>query len=179
MIERRVVSRYAAALFSAALKADAVDRVESDLGMISYLMEANPNLVSAMRSPVVGDETKKAILGDVSRGSLHEITLRYLDLLIEKKREEVLFLTEEEYIKLADVHRGIINAEVYSAVALSGDQVELLQAKLSATTGKRVQIAGHVDPTLLGGVQVRIGDTVIDGSIKGQLDALRHQLLGS
>lgn len=178
MIERRVVSRYASALFSAAVKADAVDRVESDLGMISYLMEANPNLVAAMRSPVVGAETKKAIISDVSRDSLHEITLRYLDLLINKKREEVLFLTENEYIKLADEHRGIVNAEVYSAVKLTDDQAELLQAKLSATMGKRVQVARHVDATLLGGVQVRIGDTVIDGSIKGQLDALKHQLLG-
>ncbi len=177
MIERRVVSRYASALFSSALKADAVDRVESDLGMISYVMEANPNLVSAMRSPVVSVETKKAIIADIARDSLHEITRRYLDLLIDKRREEALFLTEDEYVKLADEHRGVVNAEVFSAVKLTEDQAELLQTRLSATMRKRVAVVRHVDPALLGGVQVRIGDIVIDGSIKGRLDALKHQLL--
>ncbi len=187
MIERRIVRRYASALFAAASKADAVDQVESDLGLVSYTLFGGdiispPNKVTlweALVSPMLPPERKHEILSGVFEGKVSEITLSYLKLCVDKRREEVIPETESEYIALANEARGIIEAEVTSAAELSEDQERRLVAKLSQTTGKQVELAKKVDPALIGGLLVRMGDTVIDGSIRGQLEAIRERLLGS
>jgi len=177
VIERRIVRRYASALFGAASKADAVDAVESDLGLVGYVLESSPALWDAMVSPIIPPAKKREILGDIFEGKVHKITLAYLGLLADKRREEALRQTESEYVILANEARGIVQAEVTSATPLDEDQEARLVAKLSATTGKQIQLAKRVDPSAIGGVLVRIGDTVIDGSVRGQLAALRERLL--
>jgi len=177
MIPRRVVRRYAAALFSAARKAGVIDRVESDLGLVSYVLDSSPALADAIESPVIPPEKKHDIIRDIFGGNVHEITLSYLLLLVDKRREEAIRQTEEEYIKFANKARGIVDAEVTTAVHLDESEETRIQAKLNAMTGKQVRLIKTVDPNIIGGVLVRIGDTVIDGSIKGQLAALREQLL--
>lgn len=177
MIERRIVRRYATALFNAARRAKAIDRVESDLGLVSYTLEAMPSLMEAMHSPLVPRERKKTILRDIFADKVHEVTLSYFDLLVEKRREEVVLDTEPEYIALADEARGIVKAEVTAAVRLTQEEESRLAARLSAMTGRQAQLSVEVDPDIIGGVMVKIGDTVIDGSIRGQLEALRERLL--
>lgn len=177
MIERRIVRRYASALFSAASKADVVDRVESDLGFVSYVTESSPALWDAMISPIIPRAKKEQILVDLFGERVHEITLNYLKLLVDKRREEALKETEAEYVGLANEARGIVDAEVTSAVALDEEQEKKLIAKLTAMTGKRIVLSKRVDRGLVAGVLVRIGDTVIDGSVRGQLAALREELL--
>lgn len=177
MIEPRIVRRYAAALFARARKADAIDRIESDLGLVTHTLRACPDLVDALVSPVIPADKKHAIIAGVFGGSIHEITLSYLDLLVEKRREEAAVLTEAEFVDMANEARGIVDAEVTTAVRLSEDEVSALRSKLSAVTGKNVQLKLAVDSAIIGGVAVRIGDRVIDGSVRGQLVALREKLL--
>lgn len=177
MIERRIVRRYATALFNAASKAGVVDAVESDLGLVGYTIESSPALWDAMVSPIIPPAKKRQILGDIFGGKVQEITLAYLGLLMDKRREEALRVTESEYVLLANEARGIVQAEVTSATPLDEDQEARLVSKLAATTGKKIELAKRVDPAVIGGVLVRIGDTVIDGSVRGQLAALREKLL--
>ena len=177
MIERRVVRRYATALFNAASKAGVVDSVESDLGLVSFTTETSPALMEAIRSPLVPASKKHDVLNAIFGDKVHQITLSYLMLLVDKRREDAIPLTEEEYVLLANEARGIITAEVVSAVKLSEDEENRINAKIALMTGKSVQLEKHVDPGIIGGIMVRIGDTVHDGSIKGQLKALRDRLL--
>lgn len=177
MIERRIVRRYAEALFNAASKADMIDGIESDLGLITYTFETSPSLMEAFKSPLVPAEVKRNIMRDIFADKVHEITLSYLDLLIDKRREEVILGTEEEYISLANEARGMLIADVTTAVKLIEDEESALKAKLSKMTGKSIQLQKIVDPSIIGGVIVRIEDRVIDGSIKGQLAALKEELL--
>lgn len=177
MIERRIVRRYASALFSAASKANAVDQVESDLGLVSYVFEASPKLTESARSPLVPASKKKEILKDIFGGKVHELTLSYLDLLVDKRREDAIAATEAEYVLLANEARGIVLAHVSSAVELTPQERKSLASAISDMTGKKAQLDLDIDAELIGGVLVRIGDTVIDGSIRGQLGALRVQLL--
>jgi F-type H+-transporting ATPase subunit delta len=177
MIERRIVRRYAAALFAAASKADAVDTVESDLGLVVLTLQSSPELWETITSPIVPSENKRAILEDIFKGKVHEITLLYLGLLVDKRREEAALQTQEEYVLLANEARGIVDAEATTAKPLDESEQAQLVAKLSSMTGKQIRLQCIIDPAVIGGVLVRIGDRVIDGSVKGQLEALREQLL--
>ncbi len=177
MIEGRIVRRYATALFNAARNSNAIDRVESDLGLVSYTFESMPSFMEAMRSPLVARDTKKRILREVFGGKIDEVTLSFLDLLVEKRREDVALQTEPIYIALADESRGIVKCEVTTAVPLTKSEEAALAKKLSATTGKTAQLSVTIDPKIIAGLLVRIGDTVIDGSVQGQLEALREKLM--
>jgi F-type H+-transporting ATPase subunit delta len=98
-----------------------------------------------------------------------------MELLVDKRREEALLKTEFEYVLLANEARGIINADIRTAVRMSDDQVNAITAKLESLTGKKIHLIKTIDPKLIGGVEVRIGDEVIDGSIRGQLAELRKR----
>lgn len=178
MIDGRIVKRYASALFGSAQQADVVDLVESDLGLISYTFESNPNLAQAIESPLIPSPKKREIVADVFQGKIHEVTLFYLYLLIDNRREPVIIETERVYIELANEARGIVCADVTAAVELTEEELHKLKAKLSDYTGKRVALNLEIDPAIIGGLIVRIGDTVMDGSVKGQLERIREDFLG-
>jgi F-type H+-transporting ATPase subunit delta len=176
MIATRIVRRYAAALFRAAQKAGLIDAVESDLGLVSFLFENSPDMWDAIRSPVVSPEKKHQVLRDVFAGKVQQITLDYLGLLVDKHREEVIAKTQGEYVDLANEARGLIEVDVTTAVDLDVDNETRLKGKLGQLTGKQVRLRRMVAPEIMGGVIVKIGDRVIDGSIRGRLAALRERL---
>ena len=176
MIATRIVRRYAAALFRTAQRAGLIDAVESDLGLVSFLFENSPDMWGAIRSPVVSPERKRQILRDVFAGRVQQVTLDYLDLLVDKRREEVIPETQGEYVALANEARGLVEADVTTAVTLDTDDETRLRDKLGALTGKHVRLRRLVEPEIVGGVIVKIGDRVIDGSIRGRLAALKEKL---
>lgn len=176
MIERRIVRRYATALFKAAKDEGVIDRIESDLGLVAYVIEMSPDLFDTIKSPIVPKDIKKNIVKSVARDRLHPITLNYLFLLIDKGREEAILDTEQEYLQLANEERGIVTAQVVTAIKLNEEQENLLKEKLSKITGKKIHLIKVAIPEVLGGVLVRIGDVVIDGTIKGQLEMLKEKL---
>lgn len=178
MIQSRVVRRYAAALYSAASKAAAEDRVESDLGLITYTAESVPRLMEAVTSPLIPAEKKRALLRDLFADRVHPLTLNYLYLLVEKRREGAITLTEHEYARIASEARGIAKAQVITAQPMTEEEESELGARLSAMSGRNVRLEPRVAPEVLGGVMVRIGDTIIDGTLRGQLQALRRELSG-
>ncbi|MDI6827573.1 MAG: F0F1 ATP synthase subunit delta [Armatimonadota bacterium] len=170
--------RYAGALFAAAKASDCIDLVESDLGLVTYSLENVPQLAEVLKQPLIPIERKKEIVKDIFSGRVQELTLDFLDLVIEKRREFILTEVEKEYVKLANEYRGVLPIKVTSAVPLTSDEKSMLRTKLEAFTGKRVELELHEDPSLIGGLVVRIGDTVIDGSVKGYLESLKNQMLG-
>ncbi|MDH7482247.1 MAG: F0F1 ATP synthase subunit delta [Armatimonadota bacterium] len=173
-----LAKRYAAALFEAAKASDSIDLVESDLGLVTYSLESVSQLTEVLEQPLIPIERKKEIVRDIFSGRVQELTLNFLGLVIEKRRERILTEVEKEYVKLANDYRGIVLVQVTSALPLTLDEKSALRAKLEAFTGKQVELELHEDPTLIGGLVLRIGDTVIDGSVKGYLESLRNQMLG-
>ncbi|MFQ3549371.1 MAG: ATP synthase F1 subunit delta [Armatimonadota bacterium] len=176
MIEKRIVRRYATALFKAAKDEGVIDRIESDLGLVAYVIEMSPELMNTIKSPVVPKDVKKNIVKSVANDRLHPITLNYLYLLIDKGREEAILDTEQEYLDLANEERGVVTAQVVTAIKLDEEQENLLKEKLKKMTGKNIHLVKVAIPEVLGGVLIRIGDRVIDGTIRGQLDKMKENL---
>lgn len=175
---RAIARRYAGALFEAAKQAEAIDFVESDLGLITYSLQTMPRLKEALEHPLIPAERKKVIIADVFKGEIQDVMLHFLSLIVDKRREDILEDVEQEYVRLANEFRGVVTAMVTSAVPLAASEKSELRGKLEDLTGKKVELELGEDPALIGGLVVRIGDTVMDGSVRGYLASLKNQLLG-
>lgn len=173
----RVVRRYASALFAQAQALGVIDLVESDLGLITYSLDTIPNLSEAFFSPVIPPARKREIVRLVFHNKIHDLTLSYLELLIDKRREELIRITESEYIRLANDARGIVLARVTTAVELTEPEMVRLKDRLCKHTNRNVDLQLEIDQSIIAGVVVRIGDTLLDGSVAGFLERLREKLL--
>lgn len=173
----RAAKRYATALFEAAQKIGALDAVEKDLSSVIELMGHTPALRGMWESPLVPAGRKRDIIGKVLGKSLHPLTLAFLRLLVDKRREEVLDPVQFELRLLSDRANHLLRADAVFAVTPSSEERAALQHSLQERTGEQVQLTVEVDPDILGGVIVRMQDTIIDGSVRGALERLREQLL--
>jgi F-type H+-transporting ATPase subunit delta len=173
----RAAKRYATALFDAAQKAGATDDVERDINAVLSLMAETPTLRHMWESPLVPAGRKRDLISKLLGESIHPLTLSFLRLLVDKRREEVLEPVQLELRILADRARHLLRAEATFAITPTSAEQAALQSSLQSRTGEAVQLTVHVDPAILGGVIVRMQDTIIDGSVRGTLERLRERLL--
>jgi F-type H+-transporting ATPase subunit delta len=174
-----VARRYASALFNAAAATGLSEAVEREMALVMDLWNQAAGLRSALVSPLVPTERKKAVLAAALGADVSAVTKSFLGLLVDKRREEVLPAAYEEYCRQADEARGLVRAKVSVASPLPTEQERALQAALEQRTGKRVEMETSVEPGILGGVVVRMGDTILDGSVRGSLERLRERLLAA
>jgi F-type H+-transporting ATPase subunit delta len=169
--DRVLAGRYAAALFQAAAANSEDQKVQTDL------IVARTNLLDkagALRHPRVSLLEKKRLVHAQLDGKVTATTLRFLDLLIEKKRYELFALIAADYAKLAEGKRGVARAVVRTAKPLSAEEQKTLAARLKIFAGKDIELEIKEDSELIGGVAVKIGDWVLDSSLRGQLRRLRE-----
>ncbi|RXK87747.1 F0F1 ATP synthase subunit delta [Chlorobaculum sp. 24CR] len=169
--------RYAVALLEVAVEAGFLERVTEDLRKIQEVIAGSHELVLALKSPLINVDLKSKILEEIFKNEVGEKTMLFLKLLAHKKRAGLLVGVVNEFNALIDERNGVINADVTSAVKLGDDQAKELVNSLSARTGKKIRARMLLDEKLIGGVAVKIGDTIIDGSISHQLEMLRHSLV--
>ena len=169
--DRVLAGRYAAALFQASAAKSEDQRVAEELGIArdSLLDAAAP-----LRHPRVSVADKKKLLHASLDGKVGATTLRFLELLVEKKRYELFAMVAAVYGRLAADKRGAAKAVVRTAGPLSADAQNALAARLKVFTGKDVELEIKEEPELIGGVSVKIGDWVLDSSLRGQLRRLRE-----
>lgn len=169
--DRVLAGRYAAALFQAASAKSEEQKVQADLGAAhKLLLDAMP----ALRHPRVPPASKKKLLHDALGGKVGATTLKFLELLVDKKRFELMVMVSANFAKLAAEKRGAAKAHVRTAAPLSPETQRELAAKLKKFTGKEIELDVKEDPELIGGVTVKIGDWVLDSSLRGQLRRLKE-----
>jgi F-type H+-transporting ATPase subunit delta len=171
-----VARRYALALYQEAEEQGVVERTDDDVQALRETLDASRELVALFESPIVAREKKEAVVRKLFEGRLGELTLRFVGLLFEKEREDLLPAVVRAYGALRDARLGLVEAAVRTARPLGYDETQQLERALAQRTGKQVRLRMEVDPALIGGLVVRIGDRVYDRSVRHQLDVLREQL---
>jgi F-type H+-transporting ATPase subunit delta len=171
--------RYAAALFDLATEERAVAAVETDLVTFQALLDMSPDLKAMVKSPVISrDEQAKALAAVLAKAGIGGTTANFLKLIARNGRLFAASDMIKAYKALAARARGEVGAEVTSAQPLDEAQIAELKATLKAAVGKDVQLSTRVDPSLLGGLVVKIGSRMIDSSLRTKLAGLRVALKG-
>lgn len=176
MAELSIVRRYARALFDSANKSGTVAQVEDDLKTVDQLIRSSPRFYRALRAPTIAGSRKKELILRGVGDRIGALTTRFLNLLIDKRREDVLSRVYAEYHRLANQARNILPVSVTAAVPLTDAERDGLAAALAQRTGKQIVLQVSIQPDILGGLMVRMGDTVIDGSVRSRLEQLRARL---
>lgn len=176
MLGGAVAKRYADALFSIAKEQDIVDGVESDITLILAALNDHPQLRRILQHPAISVDVKKKQVGELFGKVVSNTAMNFFQLLLERRREKFLQGIYEEYVRLANEHRGQVKAHVETAVPMSESELKDLGEKLGAACGKQLDITASVNAELIGGALLKVGDRVIDASVKGQLDRFGQNL---
>lgn len=175
--ETEVGERYARALFELAQQGEALDVVLNDLKTLVTLLRESKDLARLLASPAFTSEDKRKGLQAVAeKAGFAPLTVKFLGLLAENRRAGALQSTIASFQRLYDKHHGVVSAEVTSAVKLTSGQLVGLQKALAQALGQEPQITTAVDPSILGGVKVKVGSRLFDASLKTKLDTLKFAL---
>lgn len=173
-LDSGVAGRYATALFELARDAGALDTVEADLKGFADLVEESTDLKRLVRSPVFSaDEQLRAVTAVLDKAEIGGLVGNLIKVAARNRRLFAVPDIVRAFGHLLARHRGEVSAEVTSAEPLSTTHVADLKAALKETLGKDVALDTRVDPSLIGGLIVRVGSRMIDGSIKTKLSSLK------
>jgi F-type H+-transporting ATPase subunit delta len=175
MSDTMVARRYARALHDTAETRHVSTDVDRDIAMIDESLRGSAELVRFFYSPIVSRERKAAVVRSLFGDRVNPLTQQFLELLVTKRRESVFPEVVRAYRHLRDEQLGMIEATARTARSLSADDEAGLRFAIERRTGKRVRLTVQLDTTLLGGVIVRVGDTVYDGSVRNRLVHLRDR----
>lgn len=167
---------YARALFEMALAEGVVNRIEEELFRLRELLKANPNLLQFLKDPNVKYEGKRAALSELFQGRVHGLILNTLITLADHDRAGRLLHIIEEFSVVASAASRRISGEITTAMKFDDATLTKLAAELSRVTGKTVQLFQKVDPSILGGAIIQVGEQVIDASLRRKLNQIQDQL---
>jgi ATP synthase F1 delta subunit len=168
--------RYAQALLLAAVKAGELDRVEAEVQSLSDLFARTPQLVKFLMQPLVPFSEKERLLRQRLQGRLSPVTLNFLLTVVKHKRADAFEHIARVFEELVREYRGEVVAEVTSAVPLTEYERTITLQRLQEITGKRVLLSERVDPSIIGGMRIIVGNKLLDLSLQGHLERIREHL---
>jgi ATP synthase F1 delta subunit len=166
---------YGRSLFEAALDQDKLDVVREQLGQFADALEESRELQTYFFSPYFSTDEKKDGLHRAVDGA-EPIFLNFLELLLENHRMPALFRIRREYDRLWEHHNRLLPVSVTSAVELDEQTVRHIGDRIAEQTGRKIELSSSVEPDILGGIVVRVGNQVLDASIRNRLEQLRKQV---
>jgi F-type H+-transporting ATPase subunit delta len=169
---------YARSLFEVAKEQDKLDVVREQLGQFADALDGNRELSIYFFSPYFSTTEKKEGLGKLLDGA-DEVVANFLALLIENHRMPVIFRVRREYDVLWELENRRLPVTVTSAVALDEATVKSIGDAIGKQTGQQVELTANVDPDVLGGLIVRVGNSILDASIRNRLENLRRSVASS
>lgn len=180
MIPGVIAKRYATALLELGSESGQLDQLVDELARAASVYEASAELRASFDDPLIPAAAKKAILSEVlERLAVGQTTRNAVALLLDRRRVRALPAIAGRLREMADAKRGLLRAEVHAAMPLPEEYFEKLQRELERITGRRVALDRKLDPSLVCGVVVRVGDTVYDGSLASRVRQMRETMLPS
>ena len=177
MISSNIAKRYARAFFEIAGGEKRYEEYYHELGRFSAALKENKSLSEFLANPIFAQPDKKAVVESVlEKIRVSPLTANFLKLLVDKRRIGILSDIEGCYRELMDNALKKVRVTVKTAFPLTGELSDRLQMGLEGLTGREVEMTVLEDPALLGGIVVRVGDTLYDGSIRTQLNNIRNLL---
>lgn len=179
MSSQTIARRYSVALADVVSKSGEASEVQNELRQFQQMMEESPALGQALANPAVAFDQKYRLVETlIARTNPRPATANFLRILLKNQRISDLAVINERFAAVLDERAGMIAAEVTTAKPLSDVQKHILSQRLTAATGKKVNLKFHLDENIIGGVVTRIGSTVFDGSVKTQLENLKKEMIG-
>ena len=175
MSEENVARVYARALFDAAREAHVVEPVGRDLGDFVAALAASASLRDVLANPQVEASAKQRVLVEITREG-QPLVANTLQLLLERDRFGLVAELREAYEALAATEADLVKVEVTSAMELTAAAREKITARVAEAAGRRVELAARVDPDIIGGLVLRVGDVIVDGSVQARIRQLRRRL---
>lgn len=172
-----VAKKYAKALFEVAAQNNIVSQVEADLKVVVAAIAQDETITRFLETPSIGTNVKVDVIHKAIEGKVSEAVIHLIGVLIENGREDALSAVSEAYVKIAGEALGIADAVVTSAYAISEPEISLIADHFGKIINKKIRVQNVVDKSLIGGVTVRIGDRLYDGSLSGKLARLQKSLL--
>jgi F-type H+-transporting ATPase subunit delta len=166
---------YARSLFQAALENGKLDELCEQLGQFADALEQNRELAVFFFSPYFSTTEKREALDTLLDGA-DELFVNFLSLLIENHRMPVIFRIRGEYGRLWEEENRTLPVEITSAIALDDATTESLGKTIGERAGRKVTLAARVDPDILGGIIIRVGNSILDASIRNRLEQLRRHV---
>jgi ATP synthase F1 delta subunit len=166
---------YARALFEVAKERDILDEIHDELGAFATALEENRELAVFFFSPYFSSEEKKNGLQRAVTGA-NPVFMNFLETLLERHRMPVIFRIRARFEQLWDEENKLLPVEITSSVQLDKEIVAQIGDRIGEQTGQKVELSSKVDPEILGGLVVRVGNFVLDASIRNRLNQLRKQV---
>lgn len=179
MPNQAVARRYARALFDLAQEKGQLDQVDREMELVAKMIEGDGYLQAIMNDVLISPSKKHNLIEKLFGGKVSALVLNFLFLVVRKRREAHIPEMYRAFLDLANEARGVVEVEVRSAVELPEETIKTLEGKLVSKLGKRVKFQTQVAPELIGGLVVRVGDTLMDGSIRTRLRRMRERLISS
>lgn len=177
MLNTKITNRYAKALLDLAISENQLDVIVNDLEFVKKSILSLRELSLLIKSPVVKRDKKRKIFNELFKDKISETALKFCELIINRQRSELLLDIIQRFLELKDEYLNIKSVSVKSAIELDEIQLNELRTVLEKKLGKQVHINLTIDKNLIGGFIVQIDDTVIDASLKHQLELLRKKFL--
>lgn len=175
MSDSRLSKRYARALFNLGQEDGSFDLYGQELEAFTNFCRENPEFGNAISNPIFAVGDRKEILQKVlSQSDFSDLVKNFLNLLLDKDRIGVIDAITENYARFTDEASNIAHAEIISAKPLKDETLGKIMKSLEGLTSKKIKSEVKEDPELIGGVVVKIGDLVLDGSVKAQLEGLKE-----
>lgn len=176
MTEQRVSTRYARSILETANQENITGRVLEDFYTVLEMIKASRELQNLIDSPIVQYWKKKKVFTELFSPVVSELTMKFINLLTEKRREKLISHIIIQYEKLYNKLNGRLPIEIFSAIELSDEIKNKITEKMKEKTGKTVLTSFIIDPSLKGGMLIKVDDWVFDASVKNQLEKLFEKL---
>ncbi len=170
-----IATVYSRALFEVAQEHDILDEVHEQLGELADAMSGNRELQVYFFSPYFSSQEKKEGIDKVLEGA-NEHFVRFLELLAERHRMPAVFRIRREFDGLWAEERKLLEVSVTSAVDLDQEVLDTIGRRIEEQTGRHVDLVSKVDPDVLGGLVLRVGNMIMDASVRNRLERLRRQV---